>query len=418
MTFFIGNRPHDKRTIPGCRSRRLAGRAALMAVVIAGGLTVGAIASASTRTNPSVGHALAPIGIISAEGAEQAPVLAAMHVTRSETVDGYLFYVGTIDGRPVVDAFGGEVDESAELAAYLLISHFHPRAMLFSGTAGAQAAPINVGDVVVSGMVVDKSNLHYQLGGYQTPYEGVEMHVGPGVTTAGDETAGYDTPLPTPADAKTFGNGPSTPNKQWVYITAFAATRQLVEIAEQSPSLGTTTAADATGQKAKGVIANKIVVGVIGQAPVWTEPLTWLEAQDFVYQTDAEENEGTGFAFTCASQGVPWMVVRGISDTPWHPNAYDGVIASDHAAKVVVYVVDHLTGTISPKPATFTDLSPETNAKVAGYVVAKQAWFSVGPVTKVSYVAADGKTKTLSGAALKALEKEYTYGASTIKPVG
>jgi adenosylhomocysteine nucleosidase len=112
------------------------------------------------------------------------------------------------------------------------------------------------------------------------------------------------------------------------------------------------------------------------------------------------------------------MIVRGISDTPWHPNAYDAVIASDHAAKVVVYVVDHLTGAISPKPATFADLSPETNAKVAGYVVAKQAWFSVDPVTKVSYVTANGKTKTLAGSALKALEKEYTYGASTIKPVG
>ena len=70
------------------------------------------------------------------------------------------------------------------------------------------------------------------------------------------------------------------------------------------------------------------------------------------------------------------------------------------------------------KPATFADLSPETSSKAAGYVIAKQAWFTVGPVTKVSYVAADGKTKTLSGAALKALEKEYTYGASTIKPVG
>jgi len=418
MTFLIGNRPHDKRTVLGSRSRRLAGRTALMAVVIAGGLTVGAISSASTRANSAGGTSLAPIGIISAEGAEQAPVLAAMHVTRSVTVDGYLFYVGTIGGRPVVDVFGGEVDESAELAAYLLISHFHPRAMLFSGTAGAQAAPINVGDVVVSGMVVDKSNLHYQLGGYQTPYEGVEMHVGPGVTTAGDETAGYDTPVPTPADAKTFGYGPSTANKQWVYVTAFAATRQLVQTAEQSPSLGTTTVADATGQKAKGVIANKIVVGVIGQAPVWTEPLGWIEAQDFVYQTDAEENEGTGFAFACASQGVPWMIVRGISDTPWHPNAYDGVIASDHAAKVAVYVVDHLTGAISPKPATFADLSPETSSKAAGYVIAKQAWFTVGPVTKVSYVAADSKTKTLAGPALKALEKEYTYGASTTKPVG
>ncbi len=391
---------------------------ALTAFVVAACLVgAGAAASGSTSSKPSAAP-LAPIGILSAEGTEQAPVLAAMHVTRSVVVDGYLFYVGTINGRPVVDAFSGEVDESAELAAYLLISHFHPRAMLFSGTAGAEAASINVGDVVVSGMVVDKSNLHYQIGGYQTPYEGVEMHLAPGDTIAGDATAGYDTPPPTPADAKTFGYGPSTPNKHWVYVTAFAAPRQLVKVGEQAPSLGTTTVAEATGQKATGSIKNKVVVGVIGQAPVWTEPLSWIEAQDFVYQTDAEENESTGFAFACAAQGVPWMLIRGISDTPWHPNAYEGVIASDHAAKVAIYVVDHLPSTISRQPATFADLSPETNARTAGYVVAKQAWYSIGPVTKVTYVASNGKTETLTGAALKALEKEYTYGAGKIGPAG
>jgi adenosylhomocysteine nucleosidase len=404
-----------KRFEDGGRTRGRVWSIALTVVALAACL-VGAGAAASGSTNSKSSAApLAPIGILSAEGTEQAPVLAAMHVTRSVVVDGYLFYVGTINGHPVVDAFSGEVDESAELAAYLLISHFHPRAMLFSGTAGAEAASINVGDVVVSGMVVDKSNLHYQLGGYQTPYEGVELHLGKGVSDAGDMTDGYEYPLPTPADAKSYGNGPSTStNKNWVYITDFAAPRQLVKVAEQAPSLGTTTVADATGQKATGSIKNKVVVGVIGQAPVWTEPLSWIEAEDAVYQTDAEENEGTGFAFACAAQGVPWMLIRGISDTPWHPNAYEGVIASDHAAKVAIYVVDHLPATISRQPVTFADLSPETNARTAGYVIAQQAWYSIGPVTKVTYVAQNGKTKTLAGAVLKALEKEYTYRASKL----
>ncbi|HXY42786.1 MAG TPA: 5'-methylthioadenosine/S-adenosylhomocysteine nucleosidase, partial [Acidimicrobiales bacterium] len=377
----------------------------------------GAAAAASTRSKGT--PALAPIGILSAEGTEQAPVLAAMHVTGSKVIDGYLFYIGTISGVPVVDAFSGEVDESAELAATLLISSFHPRAMLFSGTAGAEDASINVGDVVVSGMVVDKSNLHFQLGGYQTPYEGVEMHLGKGVSDAGDTTDGFEYTLPTPADAATYGNGPATPtNKHWVYITDFAAPLQLVKTAEHAPALGTNTVADATGTSAPGIIENKLIVGVIGQAPVWTEPLPWIEAEDFVYQSDAEENEGTGFAFACAAQGVPWMLVRGISDTPWHPNAYDGVKASDNAAKVAVYVVEHLPATISKQPTTFADLSPGTNARVAGYVIANQAWYSIGPVSKVTYVATNGKVKTLAGAPLRKLEKEYTYGASKIGPIG
>jgi adenosylhomocysteine nucleosidase len=407
-----------ERAMGGGLKRRHVGWLTVAVVVVAGCLTAaGAAASGSTSSKPAVAK-LAPIGILSAEGTEQAPVLADMHVTGSKDIDGYLFYLGTIDGHPVVDAFSGEVDESAELAATLLISNFHPRAMLFSGTAGSETASINVGDVVVSGMVVDKSNIHYQLGGYQTPYEGVEMHIGAGDTIAGDTTDGYDTTLPTPKTAKGFGYGPSTLNKKWVYITAFAAPRQLVTVADHAPSLGYNTVADATGTNAKGTIKNKIIVGVIGQAPVWTEPLSWIEAEDFVYQSDAEENEGTGFAFACAAEGVPWMLIRGISDTPWHPNAYDGIIASVNAAKVARYVVDHLPATISRTPTTFADLSPETNARTAGYVIANQAWYSIGPVTKVTYVAANGKTKTLSGAALKALEKEYTYGASKIGPIG
>jgi len=389
------------------------GAALAAGALAAAGLTAGSAASGATRS----AHAapLAPIGIISAVGVEQAPILAAMHVTKSVVVDGYLFYVGTIGGKPVVDAFGGEIDESSELATYLLISHFHPRAMLFSGTAGAQAAPINVGDVVVSALVVDKSNLHYQLGGYQTPYEGVELHLAKGVSDAGDTIVGYEYTLPTPADAGTYGAGPPTPtNKKWVYVTDLAANLELVTLAEHAPALGTTTVADATGGTGTGVIKNKLVVGVIGQAPVWTEPLGWLEAQDFVYQSDAEENEGTGFAFACASQGVPWMLIRGISDTPWHPNAYDGVISSDHAAKVVVYVVEHLPASFSSKSAGYANLSRETNAKTVGYVIAQQAWYRIGTVTKVTFVNVHGKTVTLSGAPLKALEKEYTYGASKI----
>jgi len=397
----------------GARARARMGWAALGVLAVVGCLVGAGAAGGSTRAKAS-SASLAPIGILSAEGTEQAPILAAMHVNRSVVVDGYTFFVGTINGQPVVDAFSGEIDESAELAAYLLISHFHPRAMLFSGTAGSETAPINVGDVVVSGMVVDKSNIHYQTGGYQSPYEGIEMHLVSGDSIAGDEVAGYDTTLPTPKDAKTFGYGPSTANKKWVYVTSLAATRELVKLAAQAPSLGTTSLADATGESTSGSIKNKIVVGVIGQAPVWTEPLGWIEAQDFVYQTDAEENEGTGFAFACATQGVPWMLIRGISDTPWHPNAYQGVIASDNAAKVAVYVVDHLAAKISAKPVVFTDLSPETNARTAGYVVAEQAWYSVGPVTKVTYVASNGKTKTLVGAALNKLKQEYSFSASKI----
>jgi adenosylhomocysteine nucleosidase len=185
-----------------------------------------------------------------------------------------------------------------------------------------------------------------------------------------------------------------------------------VTIAEHAPT-GTETVADASGDaKAKGTFKNKVVVGTVGQANVWTEPLSWIEAQNMLFQTDAEENEGSGFAFANAAAGVPWMLVRGISDTPWFPNAYDADLAADRAAAVVEYLVARLPATFSKAPVTMANLSPLANAREAGYLVAGQAYFNVTPVSKVIYTSAAGKTVTLTGKFLANLTKEYKYGAA------
>lgn len=379
--------------------------AALLALSVIGAAVV---AESGAKSAPS----LAPVGVENAVGVEQAPILAAMHVTRTERIDGYLFYVGTIAGRPVVDVFGGEIDESAELAAYLLIAHFRPRAMLFTGTAGAQAPWINVGDVVLSGFVIDKSDIHYRLGGYQTPYKGIEVHARGGADLRGALVAGYDNPLPTPAGAKRFGQGPTTPNRSWVYVSAFAGSRELARLAARTPRLGSTSLTQATGGGSPGAIRNRLLLGVIGQADVWTTPLRWIAAQNSLFETDAEENEGSGFAFASATEGVPWLLIRGISDTPWFPTAYAVVVAADHAARVAVYVVNHLPSRVSTQPVRFADLSPASNARTAGYLIARSAYYRVGPVTRVTYEAQDGVTQTLTGTALARRRREYTYGAS------
>jgi len=393
----------------GSRPARLSLAAAL--VLIVAGLAWTLLVS---RAGVARGAAtdLDPIGVLSAFGPEQAPILAEMHVTGHKDIDGFRFWIGTIGGYPVVDVCSGEIDESAELATYLLDTHFHPRATLFSGTAGAQNAAVHVGDVVVSGFVADKSSIHYYLGGYQGPYSGVEVRTTKQSDLRGAIVEGYENPDPTPSDASTYGNGPSTLDKSVVDVGAFAAPHALVATAQAASGLlGTTTLADATGNSAaQGTITNTVMAGVVGQADVWTEPLPWIEAQNMLYQTDAEENEGSGFAFANAQLGVPWMLVRGISDSVWYPNAYDGVISSDHAAIVVKYLVEHLPSKISKVPETLSELSPEANARRAGYLVGDKDYFKIGAVTKVVYSSA-GKTRTLTGVALKKLASEYTYAA-------
>jgi len=394
------------------RSRRLKAAAATVAVLaVAGSVAVASAPSSGALAGGSKPEA--PIGIISADPEEQAPILAKIHVTSNETIAGYTYYVGTMGGKPVVDAASGEANESAELCAYILDITFHPRATLFSGTAGAQNAKINVGDVVLSGYVADKSQIHYELGGYQTAYSGIELHAVQGSDAAGAIVNSYGNVYPTPADAKTFNDNSNDPtDKSWIFVSALAATKELVTTAEHAPT-GTDTVADATGDaKAKGTFTNKIVVGTIGEANVWTEPLPWIEAQNMLFQTDAEENEGSGFAWANAAAGVPWMLVRGISDTPWFPNAYDSILASDRAAAVVGYLVARLPATVAAAPVTMSTLSAIANAREAGYLVANQAYFTATPVTKVDFTSPRGKSVTLTGGTLAKLAKEYTYGAA------
>jgi adenosylhomocysteine nucleosidase len=390
---------------------------ALVAVIVAGAV----LAATTIDRSPGPARAAsaqAPIGIVSAIGPEQAAILSIMRVIGTVTLDGYRYYSGTIDGHPVVDVAGAELDESAELATYLLDTRFHPRATLFSGTAGAQNNELHVGDVVLSGFVIDKSNVHYYLGGYQELYGNQEVPTTKRSDLRGAVISGHGTTLPTPADAAKYGEGPSSTAKDLPDVAAFAAPHQLITLGQQA-TLGTTEISDATGDaKRKGTIADHAIAGVIGQAPVWTEPLSVTAAQNMLYQNDTEENEGTGFAFANAQLGVPWLLVRGISDSVWYPNAYDGGLASRHAARVVRSIVDHAPATIEKAPETLSQLSPQSNASRAGYLIAAKAYYRTSPVSRVVIAGPDGlggKARTLSAKRLATLKSEYTYAAGRIR---
>ncbi|MCK4176286.1 5'-methylthioadenosine/S-adenosylhomocysteine nucleosidase family protein [Aciditerrimonas ferrireducens] len=352
------------------------------------------------------------VGIVNAMGMEQAPILAAMHVTGSRIVDGYRFFLGTIDGVPVVDVRSGEKEYAAELATTLMDLTFHVRAAILTGTAGSRNPAVNVGDVVVSGAVVDKSSIHFHDRGYLSPYTGVEMEVTQRSDTEGAIVGGYGAVGPTPKDAATYGAGPSTTTKRYVYVEDLAAPEALVDDAlAHAPALGTISVADATGNtSATGTLTNHLLVGVIGSANQWTEPLADQEIQNALYQSDAGENEGMGFAYANAQLGVPWLVVRGISDSPWYPNAYQGVLAADRAAAVGVAVIEHLPHHLPRTPTPFSLLWPQSNAARAGYIVASKVQISPSNLpTAVTFTNQSGATVTEPWP----FASEYQFSAGT-----
>ncbi|WP_028961994.1 5'-methylthioadenosine/S-adenosylhomocysteine nucleosidase [Sulfobacillus thermosulfidooxidans] len=339
------------------------------------------------------------IGIMSPMAMEQAPILAAMKVQATIRKDGYVFYVGTLAGQPVVDVRSGEKEYAAELAMTLMALTFHLKGALLAGTAGARNPSVHVGDVVVSGFVVDKSSLHYHNQGDATPYTGLEMLTTHRSLQSHAIVGGYGIIGPRPHNASSFGYGSSHPSHHYVYFEALAGSQTLATLALHSQAvLGTTPLSDITGNPDQsGSQPAHVIEGVIGSANQWTEPLSWMAAQNALYPSDAGENEGMGFAYVTTQMGIPWLIVRGISDSPWYPSTYHGVLAADRAAKIVESVVAHW-----PKPsalrntATFSDLSPESNAQKWGYIVGNKAFYNVGPVTEIVYTNSHGKTITIN----------------------
>src|SRR3954462_414946 len=77
-------------------------------------------------------HPIALIGISS----EIAPVESRLEGPVVTRIQGVVFTAGKIDGNSVVTARSGAGKVNAAIAATLLIDHFAPSAVVFTGTAG------------------------------------------------------------------------------------------------------------------------------------------------------------------------------------------------------------------------------------------------------------------------------------------
>lgn len=361
------------------------------------------------------------IGIVNTYGSEQAPILAAMKVQSSVNISGFTFYLGTLEGQNVVNVRSGEQSYSAELATYIMDTHFNVIASILCGEAGSANPNVKVGDAVVSAFVVDKQNVHYEgtentssSWDYQGPYNqqaySFEMMLQPTSFYNSSYIAGYDQPGPTPQNAAEYNSAsfPVTNDTSNVFLNYLPASLGLDEIAAgASVALSPTPLSYITGNNnLTGTVPSRVMIGVSGESNVWTEPIAWNAAQNALYQTDSEANEGMGFAYANAQAGVPWVIVRGISDSPWYPNTYQGVWANVGAANVTMYIVQHFSTKELYKTATMNTLSPDSNAAMHGYIVAKAAYYTVGNVTEVQYTAQNGTSVTVmnpnSGA-------EYNY---------
>ncbi|WP_162302136.1 5'-methylthioadenosine/S-adenosylhomocysteine nucleosidase family protein [Sulfuracidifex tepidarius] len=339
------------------------------------------------------------IGIVTAMAMEQAPLLAQTKVNAVVNISGYTFYLGVMKGHNVVLVRSGEKEYASTMATTLMDTYFNIQAALLSGTAGSRNPNVVVGDVVLGAYAVDKSSIHYHLSHLgnesysysETPYTGVEIV---NVTAINNSVVGgFGEAQDTPSNASNYGCGFGV-DYSYTYVEALPSSLGLLKLAESYPYPMTIPDSQATGMNVTGNIRNEIIAGVIGSANQWTEPLFWMAQQNALYQTDAGENEGMGFAYVNTHFQIPWLIVRGISDSPWYPSVYEGVLAADRAANVTMWVVSHFNSSVKGlhDTASFYSLSPQSNARIHGYIVADKVYYTDFNVTLISYTAPNGTT--------------------------
>ena len=92
----------------------------------------------------------APVAVVAAMHEELAALLAQMPDEQRVRAAGRDFWVGHLQGRPVVAVLSRIGKVAAALTAAVLIERFGVRAIVFTGVAGGLAPGVEVGDVVVA----------------------------------------------------------------------------------------------------------------------------------------------------------------------------------------------------------------------------------------------------------------------------
>ncbi len=201
------------------------------------------------------------IGIIGAMDSEVDTLISRMEAVITRDIAGRRFAVGKLAGRDTVVVKSGIGKVAAAITAQLLIDHFGVDALLNTGMAGGLDSRLEVKDLVVGTAAVQHD---FDL-------------------TAFGHAPGY-----------MFGEDDSVP-------TAFAADQTLVE-----------RALAAAGQVLPA--GSKAIPGIIASGDIFVDDTALKQRLITRFSAAAAEMEGAAVAQTAAANGIPFVILRTISD--------------------------------------------------------------------------------------------------------
>ncbi|MHC4477585.1 MAG: 5'-methylthioadenosine/adenosylhomocysteine nucleosidase [Planctomycetota bacterium] len=225
-------------------------------------------------------------------------------------IEGIRFVTGKLGGRQAVVVWTGIGKVNAAMTSTLLIERFRPEEIIFTGIAGAIDPQLLPGDVIIA-----TKTAQHDLGT---------------ITAKGLKNEGALSPVT------------GRPNP------VFLPTDQgLVKLAEQAALQVSLEKIGTAG----GVRKPKIIKGVIVTGDVFAASTDKrLELRNRL-EADAVEMEGAAVAQVCYQLAVPYLVIRGISDSADDKSFDDLDKYLDIAARNSQMVVSELVGLINSEKA-------------------------------------------------------------------
>ncbi len=213
-------------------------------------------------------------GIMGAFSEEVSLLEDALKDPEIQSVLNVRFVTGTLGGHRVVLTSSGVGKVNAAMTATLMIDHFKPREILFSGIAGSINPDLHPGDIVIA-----EKTVQHDLGT---------------LTPDGIQLRGARNPV------------------DWIRNPVFfEADERLLALAQESASrVELEKIRDGTGERSPRVLRGIIATGDVFVA----SPEKKLELRKSV-KADAVEMEGAAVAQICRQCKVPCLVIRSISDS-------------------------------------------------------------------------------------------------------
>ncbi|HTI76430.1 MAG TPA: 5'-methylthioadenosine/adenosylhomocysteine nucleosidase [Mycobacterium sp.] len=233
-----------------------------------------------------------PIGLICAIPQELAQLRALLSDPQSEQIAHTVFDTGTIDGHDVVLAGSGMGKVNAALVTSLLADRFGCRTVVFSGVAGGLDPRLAIGDIVVADFVIqhDAGVLENQrIRTYQPGYAPV---INP------TERLGY----------------------------------------RADPAL-----LDRVRQRLAGItVPGQIVYGTVLSGDQYLNCEATRERLRSELGGQAIEMEGGAVAQVCEAFGIPWLLIRALSDLAGGNALFDFTTFVDQAAESSAAILQRL----------------------------------------------------------------------------